>query len=125
MVVIVILGLLVAVVAPNVLQNQDKAMVSKAQIDIAMLEQALDMYKLDNTVYPTTAQGLESLLEPPAGGDSVNYRTGGYIKRLPEDPWGNAYHYQQPGQHGPFDLYSFGADGSAGGSGPAADITNW
>ena len=116
MVVIVILGLLVAVVAPNVLQNQDRAMVEKARADIAVLEQSLDMYKLDNHVYPTTDQGLMALVKAPqTGPQPKNYRSNGYIKRLPDDPWGNPYQYIQPGEHGPYDLYSLGADGEEGG----------
>ena len=126
MVVIVILGLLVAVVAPNVLQNQDRAMVEKTRADIAVLEQSLDMYKLDNHVYPSTDQGLVALLNKPETGNiPKNYRRDGYIKRLPEDPWGNPYRYIQPGEHGPFDLYSTGADGEEGGEDLASDIVNW
>jgi general secretion pathway protein G len=126
MVVVVILGLLVAIVAPNVLQNQDKAMVEKARADIANLEQALDMYKLDNFTYPSTDQGLEALVERPSiAPEPKNYRSDGYIKRLPTDPWGNAYQFVQPGEHGAFDVYSLGADGDNGGEGLAADIGNW
>lgn len=126
MVVIVILGLLVAVVAPNVLQNQDKAMVQKAQADVAILEQALDMYKLDNFVYPTTEQGLEALVsKPQSAPEPKRYNSNGYIKRLPTDPWGNPYQYLQPGQNKPVDVYSLGADGELGGEGLAADIGNW
>ena len=126
MVVIVILGLLVAVVAPNVLQNQDRAMVEKARADIAVLEQSLDMYKLDNHVYPTTDQGLMALVKAPqTGPQPINYRSNGYIKRLPDDPWGNPYQYIQPGEHGPYDLYSLGADGEEGGEELASDIVNW
>jgi len=126
MVVIVILGLLVAVVAPNVLQNQDRAMVEKARADIAVLEQSLDMYKLDNHVYPTTDQGLMALVKAPqTGPQPKNYRSNGYIKRLPDDPWGNPYQYIQPGEHGPYDLYSLGADGDEGGEELASDIVNW
>ena len=126
MVVIVIMGLLVAVVAPNVLQNQDRAMVEKARADISVLEQALDMYKLDNHVYPSTNQGLQALItRPETGNQPKNYRSNGYIKRLPEDPWGTPYVYIQPGEHGPFDLYSTGSDGEEGGEGLARDIVNW
>lgn len=126
MVVIVILGLLVAIVAPNVLENQDKAMVEKAKADIALLEQALDMYKLDNHHYPSTDQNLDSLVKRPSfGREAKNYRKNGYIKRLPLDPWGNDYQYLSPGEHGAFDLYSLGADGTEGGEELAADITNW
>jgi len=126
MVVIVILGLLVAIVAPNVLENQDKAMVEKARADIALLEQSLDMYKLDNYRYPSTDQNLEALVSrPDFGPEPKNYRQHGYIKRLPKDPWGNEYQYLSPGEHGQFDLYSLGADGVEGGEGLATDITNW
>lgn len=126
MVVIVILGLLVAIVAPNVLENQDKAMVEKAKADIVLLEQSLDMYKLDNHYYPSTDQNLDVLVKrPDFGVEAKNYRTNGYIKRLPKDPWGNDYQYLSPGEHGVFDLYSLGADGVEGGEGFAADITNW
>lgn len=126
MVVIVIIGLLVSIVAPNVLQNQDRAMVEKARADIAVLEQALDMYKLDNHVYPTTDQGLDALVNKPTSSpEPRNYRKDGYIKRLPQDPWGNPYQYLQPGEHGPYDLYSTGADGDEGGEDLASDIGNW
>ncbi|WP_432706472.1 type II secretion system major pseudopilin GspG [Azotobacter salinestris] len=125
MVVLVILGLLVALVAPNVLQNQDKAMVEKARADVALLEQALDMYKLDNFQYPTTDQGLEALVtKPETGPQPKRYNSNGYIKRLPSDPWGNPYQYLQPGTKKAFDLYSLGADGEMGGEGLAADIGN-
>lgn len=125
MVVIVILGMLVALVAPNVLQNQDKAMVEKARADVALLEQALDMYKLDNYRYPTTDQGLEALVtRPDIAPLPERYNSNGYIKRLPTDPWGNAYQYLQPGQRGAFDIYSLGADGALGGEGLATDIGN-
>lgn len=125
MVVLVILGLLVALVAPNVLQNQDKAMVEKARADVALLEQALDMYKLDNFQYPTTDQGLEALVtKPETGPQPKRYNSNGYIKRLPTDPWGNPYQYLQPGTKKAFDVYSLGADGEMGGEGLAADIGN-
>lgn len=126
MVVVVILGLLVAIVAPNVLDNQDRAMIEKTKADISAFEQALDMYKLDNHIYPTTDQGLESLVvKPEISPEPRNYRPDGYIKRLPKDPWGNPYQYLQPGEHGAFDIYSFASDGDNGGEGQAADIGNW
>lgn len=126
MVVIVILGLLAAVVAPNVLQNQDRAMVEKARADISVLEQSLDMYKLDNHIYPSTDQGLQALVEKPdTGSVPKSYRSNGYIKYLPNDPWGNPYLYIKPGEHGPYDLYSTGADGEEGGEDLASDIANW
>lgn len=126
MVVVVILGLLVAIVAPNVLENKDIAMVEKAKADISALESALDMYKLDNHTYPTTDQGLIALVEKPSVvPEPKNYRTDGYIKRLPTDPWGNDYQYLYPGEHGKFDLYSLGEDGALGGENGFSDITNW
>jgi general secretion pathway protein G len=126
MVVIVILGLLATVVAINVLPNQEKAMKGKARADVSVLEQALESYRLDNFNFPTTEQGLQALVAPPAGltqGD--RYREGGYIRRLPKDPWGNDYQYRAPGAHGAIDVYSFGADGREGGEGKDADIGNW
>jgi general secretion pathway protein G len=125
MVVLVILGMLAAVVAPNVLGTQDRGMVKKVQADIALLEQAVDMYKLDNFVFPTTDDGLEALVKKPAGKTLTNYATDGYIKRLPADPWGNPYQYISPGKHSKYDIYSLGSDGVLGGEGQAKDIGNW
>lgn len=126
MVVIVILGLLATVVAINVLPNQEKAMKGKARADVSVLEQALEGYRLDNFSFPTTEQGLQALVAPPAGLNQVDrYREGGYIRRLPKDPWGNDYQYRAPGAHGAIDVYSFGADGREGGEGKDADIGNW
>lgn len=125
MVVMVILGLLAAVVAPNVLSNQERAMKKKVVADIAALEQALDLYKLDNHKYPTTNQGLEALLIKPADDSLPNYNPDGYIRRLPNDPWGNPYLFLSPGVHRKFDIYSYGVDGVAGGDGDGADIGNW
>jgi general secretion pathway protein G len=126
MVVVVILGLLATVVMINVLPSQDRAMREKAKADISTLEQALDTYRLENLAYPTTEQGLRALVEPPAGLSRPDrYRQGGYIRRLPEDPWGNPYQYANPGRQGRYDVYSFGADGAPGGEGDGADIGNW
>lgn len=126
MVVIVIIGLLVAVVAPNVLDNQDKAMEQKVKADLATLEQALDMYRLDNLRYPSSEQGLQALVKrPQQAPEPKNYRADGYIRRLPDDPWGSAYRYRSPGEHGRVDIYSLGADGAPGGDGLNADIGNW
>jgi general secretion pathway protein G len=126
MVVIVIIGLLATVVVVNVLPSQDRAMTEKARADVALLEQAVEMYRLDNLTYPTVDEGLEALQAAPSGlSRPERYRPGGYIKRLPEDPWGNAYQYLQPGESGPFDIYSLGADGRLGGEGSNADIGNW
>ena len=123
MISITILGLLATIVVINVLPAQDQAMVQKARTDIATLEQALDAYRLDMREYPTTEQGLQALVEAPRGAE--NYREGGYIRRLPDDPWGNPYQYVYPGQHGMIDIYSLGADGREGGEGLDADIGNW
>ena len=126
MVVLVIIGLLVAIVAPNVLDNQDKAMVQKARADISSLEQALEMYRLDNFNYPATNQSLDALVKKPSvAPEPKNYRADGYIRRLPTDPWGNAYQYRFPGEKGRVDVFSLGADGSIGGEGLNADIGNW
>lgn len=126
MVVIVILGLLATVVVINVLPSQDRAMVEKARADVALLEQALDSYRLDNLTYPRTEQGLQALQQPPQGlARPERYRKGGYVRRLPADPWGNPYQYRMPGQRGSFDVFSFGADGVEGGEGENADIGNW
>lgn len=126
MVVLVILGILATVVAINVLPSQDAAMRQKAVTDIATLEQAVDLYKLENGKYPTTDQGLEALVTAPSDlQNPERYREGGYIRRLPKDPWGNDYQYVYPGENGKLDIYSLGADGRLGGEGGDADIGNW
>ncbi|ENP8330357.1 type II secretion system major pseudopilin GspG [Vibrio alginolyticus] len=125
MVVVVILGILASFVVPNLLGNKEKADQQKAITDIVALENALDMYKLDNSVYPTTDQGLEALVSKPSNPEPRNYRDGGYIKRLPNDPWGNQYQYLSPGDNGTIDIFTLGADGQEGGEGSAADIGNW
>ncbi|WP_066554970.1 type II secretion system major pseudopilin GspG [Croceicoccus bisphenolivorans] len=125
MVVLFIIALLATVVAINVLPSQDKAMKVKAGADIATLAQAMEMYRLDNASYPDASAGLSALVSPPANlAMPQNYRSGGYIKALPTDPWGRAYQYRSPGQNGkPFEIYSLGADGQPGGDGDNADIT--
>ena len=126
MVVIVILGILASLVVPNLLGNKEKADQQKVVTDLVALENSLDMYKLDNSVYPSTEQGLQAFVSKPAGTpEPRNYRNGGYIKRLPQDPWGNEYQYLSPGEQGEIDIYSLGADGQEGGEGTAADIGNW
>lgn len=124
MVVIFILGLLTTIVVINVLPSQDRAMIQKARADIATLGQALEMYRLDNLSYPTSSDGLQALIAPPASlATTARYRQGGYIKKLPDDPWGRPYQYDNPGRQGPgFDLYSLGADGAPGGEDDNADI---
>lgn len=125
MVVLFIIGLLASVVIINVLPSQDKAMRVKAEADISTLNQAMEMYRLDNASYPGAADGLTALVTPPA--DLMmpqNYRSGGYIRELPTDPWGRPYQYRVPGSEGaPFEIYSLGADGQPGGEGENADIT--
>ncbi|USD65185.1 type II secretion system major pseudopilin GspG [Vibrio sp. SCSIO 43136] len=126
MVVVVILGILASFVVPNLLGNKEKADQQKAITDIVALENALDMYKLDNSVYPTTDQGLEALVsKPSASPEPRNYRSDGYIKRLPNDPWGRPYQYLSPGDNGNIDIFTLGADGQEGGEGVNADIGNW
>ncbi|MDE1514912.1 type II secretion system major pseudopilin GspG [Vibrio sp. dsl-7] len=125
MVVVVILGILASFVVPNLLGNKEKADQQKAVTDIVALENALDMYKLDNSVYPTTDQGLEALVSKPSNPEPRNYRDGGYIRRLPRDPWGNEYQYLSPGDKGALDIFTLGADGQEGGEGPNADVGNW
>lgn len=127
MIVIVILGILASLVVPNLMGNKEQADRQKAISDITALEGALDMYKLHNGVYPTTEQGLRALVEKPTSApEPRRYQEGGYIKRLPQDPWGNDYQYGQPGQKGKrYDLFSYGVDGQEGGDGEATDIGNW
>ena len=125
MVVVVILGILASVVVPNLLGNKEKADQQKAITDIVALENALDMYKLDNSVYPTTDQGLDALVNKPSNPEPRNYRDDGYIRRLPSAPWGNEYQYLSPGDNGTIDIFTLGADGQEGGEGPASDIGNW
>lgn len=127
MIVIVILGILASLVVPNLMGNKEQADRQKAISDITALEGALDMYKLHNGVYPTTEQGLQALVEKPTSApEPRRYQEGGYIKRLPLDPWGSDYQYVQPGQKGKrYDLYTFGVDAQEGGEGEATDIGNW
>lgn len=123
LVVIVIIGLLATIVAINVIPAGNKARVEKAKADIAQLEQALEQYRLDNLTYPSSGDGLQALVAPPPGlAQPERYRQGGYIRKLPNDPWGRPYLYQAPGKKGPFDVYSLGADGQTGGTGDNADI---
>lgn len=126
MVVVVIIGLLAAIVAPKILGRTDDARVAKAKQDIRALESSLELYKLDNFTYPSTQQGLEALVAQPSGEPQPkNYKQGGYIKSLPTDPWGNPYQYLQPGVKSEMDIFSLGADNRPGGEGSAADIGNW
>ncbi len=124
-VVVAIIAILAAYIAPKVAGRVDDARISKAKSDIRVLESSLELYKLDNFVYPSTEQGLTALVTRPSGEGTRNWREGGYIKKLNKDPWGNNYQYQYPGSNGEFDVYSLGSDATAGGQGEAADIGNW
>jgi general secretion pathway protein G len=128
MVVIVILGILALYVAPKIMDRPDEAKQVKAKMDIASLETALKLYKLDNGFYPSTEQGLSALVQVPQSGQiPKKWKQGGYLEKeqVPKDPWGNPFLYLSPGNHGDFDLLSYGADGIAGGEGTDRDINNW
>jgi len=125
MVVVVILGILAAIVVPKVMDRPDQARATKAKTDVAAIENALNLYKLDNYVYPNTSEGLNALVQAPAGDRAKNWKSGGYLQRLPKDPWQRPYQYLSPGVHGTIDIYTQGADGQPGGDGPNADIGNW
>jgi general secretion pathway protein G len=123
-VVLFIIGLLTTIVAVNVLPSQDKARVSKAKVDIAILGGALELYRLERYRYPNTEEGLKFLLNPGENNFSTTNHQG-YIKSLPKDPWGNDYIFLNPGEYGEYDLFSLGADGQSGGEGLNQDIGNW
>jgi len=126
MVVIVILGVLAALVVPNILGRPDEARVTAATADIQAVSNALDLYRLDNYSYPSTDQGLQALVSKPGGSPAAkNWNPDGYLKKMPKDGWGNEYQYLSPGAHGKFDLYSLGADGREGGEDLDQDITSW
>jgi len=126
MIVIVILGLLAALVVPKLVGRTEEAKRTQARVQIKSVEQALELFKLDNGFYPSTEQGLEALVRPPETGRiPKNYRKGGYIDRVPKDPWGNPYVYVSPGVHGEYDISSYGADGVPGGQGEDADVNSW
>jgi general secretion pathway protein G len=124
MVVVVILSVLGALVVPKILENVDKARVTRAQADIRAIQTALDLYRLDNFKYPTTEQGLQALVKQPVDPTITNYRSGGYLPTLPKDPWNNPYIYVSPGSDGrDYDIISYGRDGKPGGEGYDADIS--
>jgi general secretion pathway protein G len=126
MVVLVILGVLAAMIAPKIMDRPDEARIVAARQDIATVVQALKMYRLDNIRYPTTEQGLQALVTKPAIAPIPdNWKSGGYLEKLPKDPWGNAYVYLNPGRHGDIDVISLGTDGESGGEGKDADIGSW
>ncbi len=125
MVVIVILGILSALVVPNVLHKAADARVAAAKSDLAAIGQALDMYKLDNSTYPTTDQGLEALVTKPSGNpEPRNWNPNGYLKKLPEDPWRRPYLYTSPAQGAPYEIRTLGADGRDGGEGEDQDLSS-
>ena len=126
MVVVVIIGILAALVVPKIISRPDEARGIAAKQDIASLMQALKLYRLDNQRYPTTEQGLQALsARPTTAPVPPNWKAGGYVERLPRDPWGNPYQYLSPGVRGEIDVFSFGADGVSGGEGNDADIGSW
>lgn len=128
LVVLVIIGILAGYVGPKIMGHPEEAKRTKAAMQIQGIETALNLYKLDNGVYPSTEQGLQALVEPPSVGVLPRkWRTGGYLEKakVPLDPWGNDFVYLSPGTHGDFDLSSYGIDGEAGGEGDNADINSW
>ena len=128
MVVVVILALLAALVGPRIMGRSDDAKIADAKVQIRNIESALKLYKLDNGVYPSTEQGLQALVEKPTVGQIPRkYKDEGYLesKKVPKDPWDNDFLYISPGEHGDYDLCSYGADGVKGGDGKNADICSW
>ncbi|MBS1196334.1 MAG: gspG [Proteobacteria bacterium] len=126
MVVVIIIGVLAALVVPKIMARPDEARAIAAKQDIATLLQALKLYRLDNMRYPSGEQGLMALVEKPTGAPMPsNWKSGGYLERLPKDPWGSTYQYLNPGIHGEIDVFSLGGDGKPGGEGVDADIGSW
>lgn len=123
MVVVVIIGILGALIVPNIMGRTDEARVTAAMSDLRSIASALELYRLDNYTYPSTDQGLAALVTKPSGSpEAPNWSQSGYLKSVPEDPWNNAYRYISPGANSPFDLYTLGADAKQGGEGSAADL---
>jgi len=126
LVVVAILGILAALVVPRIMDRPDEAKRFAAKADVGALVQALKLYRLDNGFYPSTDQGLQALVTRPTTQPTPsNWKQGGYLERLPQDPWGGDYQYLSPGVHGEIDVFSFGADRARGGEGNNADIGNW
>ncbi len=126
MVVVVIMAILAAIVVPKIMSRPDQAKVVKVKEDIQAVENALDLYKLDNGQYPSQAQGLKALVSKPTTAPiPSNYASGGYVKRMPLDPWGHAYHYKNPGKHGDVDVFTYGANNKPTGTGINQTIGNW
>ena len=126
MVVLIIIGLLAGIVVPRLMGRTEEAKRTKAAVQIKNFQSALDLYRLDSGIYPSTDQGLQALVEKPAVGEIPrNWKDDGYIDKIPKDPWGDNYIYLSPGVHGDYDLYSYGADGEEGGDGKDTDIQSW
>jgi len=126
LVVVVILSILAALIVPKIMDRPDQARVVAAKSDIRAIDAALKLYRLDNSVYPSTEQGLQALVTKPQTGDiPPNWKSSGYLDRLPKDPWGHEYQYLNPGLHGDIDVFSYGRDGQPGGEGVDADIGSW
>jgi len=125
MVVVIIIGILAAIVAPNVIGRVDDAQITKAKAEISNIENAMKFYRLDNFAYPTTEQGIDALVTRPQDPNIRNWKPGGYLDRMPKDPWGNPYLYLNPGNNGEIDIYTLGRDGTPGGEGLDTDIGNW
>lgn len=128
LVVLIIIGILAGYIGPRIIGRPEEARRTKAEVQVAGIETALKMYRLDNGMYPSTDQGLQALVEVPTSGKiPKKWREGGYLdaNRVPRDPWDNPFVYLSPGQHGDFDLSSYGADGEPGGEGNDRDINNW
>lgn len=126
LVVVVILSVLAVLIVPRIMDRPDEARVIAAKSDIRAIVSALKLYKLDSGVYPSTEQGLQALVKKPEiGAIPRNWKSSGYLDRMPRDPWKNDYQYLSPGLHGDIDVFSFGADGQPGGEGVNADIGSW
>ena len=126
MVVVVIMGILASLVVPKLISRTGESRIAAARVDISTVIQSLKLYKLDNQRYPTTEQGLQALIAKPTSGPAANgWKSGGYLDKLPRDPWGSPYQYLSPGIKGEIDVFSLGADGQPGGAGDDADIGSW
>jgi general secretion pathway protein G len=126
LVVVAILGILAAIVVPSLMGRPDEARRVAAKAEIATIVQALKLYRLDNGFYPSTDQGLQALVTRPTGNPApANWKSGGYLERLPKDPWGHNYQYLSPGLRSEVDVFSLGADGQPGGTGIDTDIGSW
>ncbi len=126
MIVVVIIGMLSALVGPRLIGQSDEAKIKTTKIQISQLEQVLGLFQLDNGFFPTTEQGLSALVKAPTlPPEPMNYKQGGYMKKVPKDAWGREFIYICPGQHGDFDIISYGSDGAEGGEGNAKDLNNW